>query len=37
MEGEAEPAAAPPPVSRRGMALGSAIKDKINAVKGRGL
>jgi len=38
MEGEeAEPAAAPPSVSRRGAALGSAIKDKINAVKNRGL
>lgn len=39
MEGEenAEPASAPPPVSRRGAALGSAIKDKINAVKNRGL
>lgn len=37
MEGEEEPAAAPPPVSRKGAALGSAIKDKINAVKNRGL
>lgn len=38
MDGEeAEPAAAPPTVSRRGTALGSAIKDKINAVKNRGL
>jgi len=37
VEDEGEPAAAPPTISRKGAALGSAIRDKINAVKNRGL